>query len=97
MQGRNGETRRRKASQGIEAAHRTEGIRARHVRAARRGRQGDGREVRPLGRNRESKIGGREGISLPQASGCQGLCKTWRTSERRDGRGRSLYLLPARQ
>src|SRR5438034_119886 len=94
---RNGKTRCRKASQGIEAAHRIEGIRARHVRAARRGRQGDGREVRSIRRNREGKIGGREGISLPQALGCQGLCKTWRASERRDGRGRSLYLLPAGQ
>ena len=61
------------------------------------GRQGDGREIRPLRRNRESKIGWREGISIPQASGCQGLCKAWRASERRDGRGRSLHLVPARQ
>src|SRR6202023_3370164 len=83
------------APQDSEAPHRAEGIRTRHVRAARRGRQGDGREVRSLRGDREGKLGGRQGISIAQASGCQGLCKTRRTSERWNGSGRSLYFVPA--
>ena len=83
--------------QGLEAAHRAEGIRARHVRAARYGRQGDGREIRPVGRDRESQIGRRQGFQVAQAAGCQGLCQTRRHAARRFGRGRPLYFLPARQ
>ena len=46
-----------------------------HVGATRRNRQGDGREIRSVGGDRESKIGGREGLQGAQAAGLKGYAK----------------------
>ena len=51
--------------------------------AARRRRQGDGREIRSVRRDRESEVGGREGLQVAQAAGCQGLRQARR--HQRDG------------
>ena len=61
--------------------------------AARRRRQGDGREVRSVRRDREGKFGRRQRFQGAQTAGCQGLCQTRRHAARRLGRGRPLYLL----
>ena len=54
-------------------------------------------EIRSVGGDRESKIGGREGLQGAQTAGLNWLCKTGWDATRRLGCGRPLYFIPAWQ
>ena len=80
MRGRTREAQCRQAAQGLEAAHRAEGIRARHVgasspRSARRWRKNTICRRRPRRRNRPaSRASRRTGCSMPRATPSSAAC-----------------------
>ena len=97
MQSRDGQAGCVKAAQGLEAAHRAERVRARHVGATRRIGKAMAAKYDLSEETAKARSAGVKGFKAHKLLDSKWLRKTRRDAARRLGRGRPLYFLPARQ